>query len=589
MRFLLFLAFGFACSASAELSVHSIFSDHMVLQRGKPIVVWGSATAGEHVDVDFADQSLHAEVGDDGSWAVTLEPMPKNAEPQDLVVSSGDDEIRITDVLVGEVWILGGQSNMEHEIHSVYDGDLELASANYPEIRLMTIPRANGGDPVTNFEALNEFNSWNNSNELKGNWAPCTPEALKKFTAIGYIFGRRIHLVDDVPVGLIDASRGGTNVETWTSRESLEAIPDALPLLETWDEKIAAYDPAADLAGQLKNWERDTENRKKKGEVPRPKPTEPRPGPAFDQNRPSSCYNGMISAFAGFTVRGAVFNQGYNNALGDSRPALYAKTIQAMIRDWRTAFRDEQLPFCIIGMTAGGKPQTIETLEVGMIDATPYIREAQLRAANEMDGVEFLPAWDQQMAWYHPFKKVALGERSARWALVTTMGHNFPWKPALLAETEIGEGEITLTFDQTVQSHDGRSFEGFAIAGEDQHFFPAQAEWFVKGKDKNNRDQHDRSKVVISSPHVPNPVAVRYAWARNPLANVTQDEHHLRNVPVPSFRTDDWPYPEAPFDQDGLGQHRGRINELRKQAEAWAKDRQLLDARRVIAEQEPAE
>ncbi len=586
----LFLS-AFAGPLSAELSVHPIFSDHLVLQRDKPVAIFGSAAAGAKVEITFGDQTVAAEADDAGAWTAMLEPMKANSESQTLTVKSGDDTHVARNVLVGEVWVMGGQSNMEHELGSIYDGDLEMASANYPNIRFLTVPKVVGPDRLTRFEPVDEFNAWTNSHEKKGWWAPCDPESLKKFAGIGYIFGKRIHVLTRVPVGLIDVSVGGTTVETWTSRESLEAIDDAKMLVEMWDQKVKAWDGEADLAQRIKNWERNSTERKKRGEKPGKKP-EPRPGPSVDQNRPGNCYNGMLATLDGLIINGVVFNQGYNNAGGDSRPALYAKTIQAMIGDWQQIFRDEKLPFGIIGMTPGGDPQTLDNFEKSILDPTPWIREAQNRAAKDIEGVAYFPSWDQQMKFYHPFKKIPLGERSARWALSETMnaGRKFPWQVAELKSYEIEGDKFIVKFTQPVQSHDGRPFEGFAIAGKDQRFYPATAEWLVTGKDKHNRDQHDRTRVIVSSPHVPNPVAIRHAWARNPLGNLTQGEHHLRNVPVACFRTDDWAYPEAPFADSHspeMYEHRRAMGELRRQAEKSAANRKLADAKLILEAAEP--
>ncbi len=573
--------------ALAELELHSIFADGMVLQRDKPIRVFGFAKSEDEISVTIGDRAGHGTTAADGRWSVKFEPVAIGTDiPHILVrnVTTGE-ETKVNDLLIGDVWILGGQSNMEHEIASVQDGDLEVLSAHYPNIRLLTIPRGAGPEKLTNFEPLDEFNSWTNSSEWKGRWEACTPDTVRKFSAIGYVFGRRLHQAGRIPIGLIDASRGGTTVEAWASRDSLEEMPDAAKLVALWDQRAAEFDPAADLAQQVKNWERHAEEQRKQGKEPRPKPSQPRPGPAADQNRPSNCYNHMLAVLDGLAVRGAIWNQGYNNALGDARPRLYGDMFQTMIRDWRAVFRDEALPFGIVGFTAGGRPQTRDNFEVRMIDAAPYIREAQFRAAREMKNVAYVASWDQQMAWYHPFKKVELGERMARWAMATTLGLRVPWESAVGEKQEIVDGQIVLTFDREVKTHDGRDFEGFAIAGEDRRFYPTEGKWFVKGKDERGRDQIDRRRVTVSHPLVPNPVAVRYAWARNPLGNGVNWEHHGRTIPIPGFRTDTWDYPEAPLvprNDPAMSELRVKLSELRRQAETWAIDRKLAESRWIL-------
>jgi sialate O-acetylesterase len=582
----LFLAFSASC-ALADLKLHSIFSDGMVLQRDKPVRIFGFARANDEIAVAIGDLSGKTEAGADGRWSVEFAPIPLGTPISDIQVKniSSDELVKVDDVLLGDVWVLGGQSNMEFELKKVYDGDLEMLSAHFPQVRILTIPKGAAPDEATNFESLNEFNSWSNYHEWKGRWDACTPETVANFSATGYVFGRRLHQASQIPIGLIDASRGGTTVETWTSRDSLEKIPDAAKLVGLWDQRSAEFDPEADLAQQIENWEKHAEAQRKQGKDPRPKPTELRPGPALDMNRPGNCYNSMLAVIDGLAVRGAIWNQGYNNALGDARPRLYGEVFQTMICDWRSAFRDEELPFGIVGFSAGGEPQTLDNFETRMIDAAPYIREAQFRAAREMKNVGYVASWDQQMNWYHPFKKVELGERMARWALAITLGHRITWQAPANVKQDIVDGAIVVTFDRDVKTHDGRDFEGFAIAGEDRHFYPTAGKRFVKGKDDRGRDQFDNKRVTVSHPLVPNPVAVRYAWARNPLGNGVSGEHHGSTLAIPGFRTDSWNYPEAPVvpqNDPVLGKLKSEINSLRQQAEKWAQERKLAEARWII-------
>ena len=459
---------------------------------------------------------------------------------------------------------------MEDVLESIYHGDTEVLSANFPNIRLMTIPQKAVNEPQNDIERINEFNAWENRYEMKGQWQVCTPKSVARFSAIGYIFGRRLHMVSGMPVGLIDASVGGTTAETWTPRKNLNSINDTKPLIEEWDLKINEYDAAASLAARIKRWEKDTENRKKRGEKPNPKPTEPDQDPANDRNNPGASFNAMIAPISGLNISGAVFNQGYNNALGNARPKLYQKTFKAMIEGWRSAFRNESMPFCVIGLTAGGEPQTLENYELRMIDAGPFIREAQHAAVKSLKGAAFLPAYDQQVPWYHPHKKFELGERAARWALNTCLGHkNIGWEPVKLIEVKNQGGHFELIFNRPVRVHDGRPFSGFALAGKDKHFVPSHAEFVVKGHDKNKRPIHDEKRLKVWSPSVPDPVALRYAWARNPMGNAVNAAHHERTIPIPSFRTDDWDWPEAPFDADGnedKNAHRQAIYEMRNMA-----------------------
>ena len=196
------------------------------------------------------------------------------------------------------------------------------------------------------------------------------------------------------------------------------------------------------------------------------------------------------------------------------------------------------------------------------------------------------PAHDQQVPWYHPHKKFELGERIARWALFTQYGQDqLGWQPAVCTQSEISSDHIILSFDRNIRAHDGRPLSGFAIAGEDRHFIPAQAEFVIIGKDDRGQDRRDESKLKVWSPLVVNPLAVRYAWARNPIGNVVNSRHHERTVPICSFRTDDWDWPEAPFAERGTKAeqaHRRELNNMRKQARIWEKERAILAAKEAL-------
>ncbi len=573
------------CEASAGLRLPHIFGDHMVIQRDQPIRVWGWAVPDSEVRVRFAERDLTVRADTDGTWLMALEALPATSRAQSLIVTSKGETAAYDGIVIGDVWLLGGQSNMEDVLESIYHGDLEVASAHYPNIRLMTIPQEAGPKPLDDIARLNEFNAWTNRYEQKGSWHPCTPKSVHQFSAIGYVFGRRLHQVSGVPIGLIDASRGGTTAEAWTNRSHLQDLDQAKALMADWDARAQAYDAEASLQRRIEQWKIASERRKKEGKQPHPKPTQPDQDPATDRNNPGGSFNGMIAPFADLNIKGIIFNQGYNNALGDSRPRLYARVFQAMIHSWREAFRDETLPFGIVGLTAGGEPQTLDNFEQRQVDAGPFIREGQVKAWQALEHVGFAAAYDQQVPWYHPHKKFELGERIARWALHDYYNQSqLGWQPAVCTSWENNGDHFLLTFDRNIRAHDGRPFEGFAIAGEDRHFYPAQASFVVSGKDEHGRDRHDESRLKVWHPLVKEALAVRYAWARNPLGNVVNSQHHERTIPLPSFRTDHWDWPEAPVIRGGEEEreHRRQLHEMRQQARAWIKERKLAEAKAYL-------
>ncbi|MBL7115978.1 MAG: hypothetical protein ISS35_09455 [Kiritimatiellae bacterium] len=533
------------------LCVHNLFQSNMVLQRGKPVSIWGWADPGKEITVTFAGQTKKTKADKDRKWKVTLGAMEASSEGQDLVISS----ITLTNVLVGDVWILGGQSNMEEPIQHVEFGRLEMATANFPEIRILTIPAQNGPEPKEGFPRLHEWSDWSNRHWRKGDWDICSPETVRELSAIGYVFARRLHMSEKVPIGVIDTSRGGTTVETWTPIDVLKKIdtPEVKAKLDEWETKIAEWDAKKDLENRIKNFNNWVADMKKRGEkVPehRKVPGDLRPGPTMDQNRPGNCYSSMLHPIAGLSVKGAIFHQGYNNAnSGTAGSQMYYHIFGKMITAWRAAFGDPKMPFCIISLCTAGPPQTRDNYLEMMYDDGIYIREAQYKTFLDLykagdKNIGFVSSFDQRRSWYHPQKKVPVGERTAAWALATQYEKNIPWLPPMYTKMEVKEGKIILHMDTWMRSLDDSPIVGFAIAGEDRNFQPADAGWFVRGMDRHNRPQHDRRKVTLSSPHVPEPIHFRYAWGRNPMANLVRADH--TTVPFATQRSDDWKQEEVP-------------------------------------------
>jgi sialate O-acetylesterase len=563
----------------AQIRPHPIFDNNMVLQRDKPVKVWGLATPKEGVKIEFGGQVKSAVANKDGEWFTYLEPMSANVHPGDMKISGKDSSVLFTNVLVGDVWILGGQSNMEFDLARIFHGDTEVLSANFPGIRLMTIPCFSDQKPRKEFERINEYDSWNGRYDKKGYWFTCSPETVKTFAGLGYIFGRRVYMVSQVPVGLIDVSWGGTTVEAWLSPKALAELPENSSLLKQWNDKLAAFNPDENLKAKIKNWEIRSAARKKEGLEPGPKPAEPDQSPAADRNFPGSSYNGMVAVIAGLTVKGIFFHHGYNNALGDSRPKLYALNFKSLIADWRGTFNDKNLPFGIVEFSAGGEPQTLENFELRMVDAAQYIREGQFKAYRELENVGFVCSYDQQVNWYHPQKKAEPGERMARWALSTQYGFDLKWEPAICKSIERLKDKIIVTFSKEVKSSDDRPIAGFSIAGSDRHFFPAKAA-YVKTKNEKGQPVDDKKRIEVWNNLTVDPIEIRYAWARNPLGNLVNADDKI--IPVPLFRTDNWDYPEAPYLPEEYEVHRKNLKTFQKQAEEWARLRIIGEAEQLL-------
>jgi sialate O-acetylesterase len=584
------------------LCVSNVFQSHMVLQRDKPAAIWGWAKPGEKVTVSFSGKSATATAGADRSWKVALDALPANAKPEIMTVSSGGQSLKLENILVGDVWVLGGQSNMEFEIAKVNDGAIEIASANFPEIRLLTTPQGKGFDSVKSFERLYEWSDWSKRHFLKGEWLVCSPETVKEFSAIGYVFGRRIHMASRVPIGLIDTSIGGTTVETWTPDEVLRGVDGAetKAKLKEWEEKIAAYDPQADLKQQIAGFE----NRKKKLEAegkPVPAdmkpPTMPRPGPVADRNRPGYCYAGVIRPLEGLSACGAVWHQGFNNCFDGSAGArMYYQVFAGMIGAWRKAFSDAKLPFCIISLCTAGDPQTEERFLEPMFDAGPMIREAQYQTFRKLrdagdSTIGYASSFDFRKSWYHPQIKIPAGERAAKWAMTShykLLGgrdEESYWLPPAVGKMEAGGGKITLTMTTDIATRDDSDGKllGFAIAGDDRRFYPAEIAYLVTGESKG-KPQHDRKVLVLSSPHVADPKHYRHAWARNPMTNLTSPQQ----IPVPTLRSDDWDIEETPLlpFTPPADNRRALGNLLRRELQLADTERRIQEARRTVEQLE---
>ena len=539
---------------SKGLCVHNAFQSNMVIQRDKPISIWGWAEPGEKVTVSINGDEKSISTQDDRLWKVEFPALAASSKAIEISIKGKSKELILKNILVGDVWVLGGQSNMEFPISKVDDGDLEIASANFEEIRILTIPAQNGSEMKKSFPSLMEWSSWSRRHFRKGYWDVCTPETVREVSAIGYVFARRLHMASGVPIGVIDTSRGGTTVESWTPDSVLRNIntTEVKDLLAGWDKKVADFNPQEDLKNRIKkhhDW--ITRMKKQNRKIPADRQKEPadlRPGPAFDQNRPGNNFASMIFPVSGVSVKGAIFHQGFNNCFnGSAGASMYYQIFSKMIKEWRGAFNDSSLPFGIISLCTAGKAQTMDNYSESMYDVGAFIREAQYKTFLDLynagdKNIGFASSYDKRRTWYHPQLKVPVGERISRWALATQYGKNIKWKPAFCTNMEVKEGKITLKMDSRLKTLDNEPIVGFAIAGKDGSFYPANAEWFMHGKDKKSKDT---SRIILSSPHVPEPLHYRYAWSRNPLTNLNLGEHV--DVPLATQRSDSWKLEEIPL------------------------------------------
>lgn len=449
-----------------DLRLPSFFSDRMVLQRDKPIRVWGQASPGAEVRVRLGSAEKTVTASADGTWFMELPPRTSGGQPLEMDVSSGRDALKIRDILLGDVWLCSGQSNMALPLSKSNGGAAEAQASADPKLRFFT----------TEFHAPNEP-----VDDVSGEWVESSTETARSFSAVAYYFGKQLRNELNVPVGLILSAHGATAIESWMSREALQSDPDFKPILD----KLAAtvIDPNG-----------------------------------WDMHLPSGLFHGRILPLAPLPLCGVIWYQGETNA---KRAWQYRKLFPALIQDWRKAW-DEELPFYFVQLANYQKPPTHPVNE-----EWAELREAQALALK-------LPHTGMAVAIdvgeeknIHPSNKKTVGERLAALALARNYGKMTTDSGPLYRSMEVEDGKIRIGFDSTGSGLEARGgkLKQFAIAGADNKFVWADA--VIEG-----------DSVLVSSPQVPEPVAVRYAWANNPAGC---NLYNKDGFPAAPFRTDDWP------------------------------------------------
>jgi sialate O-acetylesterase len=485
----------FACRGQAEVQLAPLFTDHAVLQRRMEVPVWGRAAPGERVTVSFRRHELTATADTAGRWSVRLPPM-EAGEPGELVVA-GKNRLVLRDVVVGEVWLCGGQSNMAFRVEELEMPEV-IAAASHPAIRHFAVGFATALKP---------------EDTARGSWAVCSPATVARFTATGYFFARELQARLGVPVGLVNSSVGGTQIESWMSAESLAANPAFAVVNERWAAVLAGYPQArAEYEAALAHWEKASgRERLAMAKQGRRKPTPP--VGAAHRDAPGSLFNAMIHPLVPYALRGMIFDQGAANA---TRSGEYADMFKALITDWRARWGDARLPFYFVQATNYRDP-----LSPG--DNRAKLREAQARAlelpATGMTvGIDIGTSDDP-----HPRTKAEAGRRLALLARARVYGEavtdSGPVYRALAREASI----LRLTFDTFGHALVARAepLAGFEIAGADGKYFPATA-------------RIDGTTVVVSAPQVPAPIAARYAWGDDPACGLQS----AAGLPAAPFRTD---------------------------------------------------
>ena len=524
--------------AVAELRFANVFNHNMVLQQQKPIRVWGWAPAGAKVEVTLGDQRKSAVAAAEGEWLVELPQRQAGSGPLELTARSGKNSVTYKDVLIGEVWVCGGQSNMAPGGH--HNADIEFPGADSPAVRYTRVEGKVAHEPLADLPARDA-------------WMPLAAGKmeLRRIAPAAYYFGVRLGRFLKLPVGIVNTAIGGTTAEVWASRESLARHPQLKGLLDARGKDIGAF------------------------------------------------YNGTIVPIARLSVRGLLFYQGENNTFDAYE--TYAYSFPSVIESWRKAFGDPKLPFGIISL-AGNKAMSRDPEpERAMVHRHCYmhIRDVHFRTFRATADTGLIAIHDLGEDTMHPGRKRDVGERAARWALATAYG--FANKPAgkggvyhtapIYREMKVEGDEVLLYFDYDPTIDDkragkwykrlplpdrAREYRGFLVAGEDRRFFPAEAKVRAVRDDRNIRQEC----LEVWSREVPKPVAARYAWANQPNANA----YGLHGLPVAPFRTDNWPFIRSlPSWAPDLEERKAANERMIKQHEQWRRERKRLEAQREMA------
>ncbi|MFT5127193.1 MAG: sialate O-acetylesterase [Rhodothermales bacterium] len=571
-----FLLLTLTAGAVDGLKVHGIFRSHMVLQRDKPITIWGWAPAGKSVQVMLGDLATTGKAsGEDGRWQVVFDPQPASAVGRMLTVSIADATVSMENILIGDLWVMNGQSNMAFALHAVYQAGLESAMAHLP---LMRHIRIRSGAESEHVETDLKAEFINGQDDPDKNWKVVSPEVALEMGAIGYVFGSHLQRSLQIPIGIIDNSRGGASLESLVPRHKFADHPMAAEYLAWVDARNAAFSEKDFLKAQMDKWEaaeaqyqkQIAEDKAKGVERTRRRPRKPDGSirtwsvPGRSPSDAAACYNGMFGVFKGLSIKGVAFHQGFNNAMMNAscKPKFYRTLMPLMVDGWREDFGDPQLPVAIIGLCAGGKAQTRPNFEQQGLSTAAYIREAQrlgLADAADPTLTAYIPSYDQKIPELHTKKKKELGVRTARWALKNVYGmEQVVWEAARLLTAQPEDGKILLTFDADVLPDDlGSEIEGFAIADASGTFYMAEAV---------HKSPKERKQILVYSPLVTEPVSVRYAWARAPMGNLKVNG--IPWQPLHSFRTDaiDFAPEVAHQDPDGPKKNGEAIKLLKSQA-----------------------
>jgi sialate O-acetylesterase len=474
----------------SEVSLPHLLASHMVVQRDLPVHVWGWAAAGEAVSVEFRGHTQATRADELGRWSIFLPPGSAGGPFQMSV--KGSNALMLDDVLVGDVWIASGQSNMEFAMRQAETAGVDLPKASNPRIRLMIVKKRTSDYPQADLEGTD--------------WVESTPESAKEFSAVAWYFAREIEQREHVPVGVIDSTWGGTVAESWTSLTALGSDPGLAPIFTARGHMIEQEETTL-LQQKLR--ERQLAEAKAEG---KPAPQFPW-HPMLNTWGPAMLFNGMIAPMTPFPIRGVIWYQGESNSAVQRAPT-YERLFRTLIEDWRDKWQIGDFPFLYV--------------QISNFKSTPQetwapIREAQRRSLELRNTGMAVTIDVGNPENVHPTDKLTVGHRLALAARSISYGEVLEFSGPMFRQVTANPGQLTVWYDHAGKLHaKGGALKGFEIAGADGEFVTADA-------------VIDGSTVVLSSSLVTNPVAARYGWANSPDCNL-YNEADLPASPFTSIR-----------------------------------------------------
>ncbi len=515
--FLILIMTSLTTGFSHAVTLPSFFSDNMVLQRDQTVPIWGKASPGEKIAVTFADQNKETVADANGEWLVQLDPMAATNDAGKLGIS-GIKPVILKNVVIGDVWLCSGQSNMEWTVSRSADFEKERDAADYPAIRLVKLPHVNQPFP---------------QDDVRGSWTVCSSGTVANFSATAYFFARRLHRELDVPIGLISCNWGGTRIEPWTAPEGFAQVPELKNIYDQIKRWNPSYPEGREALNgylqNLENWLPKARIAIADGEYPTLQPQLPIPE---SHQQPTKIYNGMIHPLLPYALSGVIWYQGESNG-GESTSYFY-KT-QALIKGWRQLWDKENLPFYYVQL-ANYRHSDPKNPAGG--DGWARLREAQLDSLQITNTGMAVIIDIGEANNIHPKNKQDVGERLALWPLAQLYGKDVVFSGPLYRQHKVEENKIRIYFDHIGSGLMIGQKTGLAPT---QELTSGKLKWFAVADAEQKWHWADAvidgDTVVVSSLEVPEPVAVRYAFAMNPEgANLYNKE----GLPASPFRTDKW-------------------------------------------------